>query len=85
MGDHAAGRLGVLREGDRIIIVHADPHVLIDTDMLDATRRGYTAATLDGDILRISGETTSGEPHTVVYRIGEPTPDGRAHHAQWPD
>jgi hypothetical protein len=82
---HDDGRLSVLRIGDRAVIVHADPRVIITADMITATRRGLTSATLDGDLLRVEGETHDGEPRTVVYRIGPPTLDGRGYHAEWPD
>jgi hypothetical protein len=74
------GRLTVLREGARTTIVHADPCIQITADMLESTRRGYTSATLDGDLLRIEGAN-----RTVVYRIGDMVPGLDAYWAEWPD
>lgn len=87
MTDHLSAKIA---DGDCVVtrlypsglrIDHADPRILISTEVLEDIRRDPgPGITLNGDLLRIEGVN-----RTVIYRIGEKAPDLYAHHAQWPD
>lgn len=67
-----------------LIIDQADPRVLIAAEFYDFIRDGWQArwlgVTIEDRVLRIQAVN-----RTVVYRIGEKTPDGLAYYAEWPD
>lgn len=63
-------------------IDRADPRILISAELVEQLRdrQWDPIAVLNGHLLRIGGTN-----RTVIYRIGEKTPDGLAYVAEWPD
>jgi hypothetical protein len=79
----ATGDCVLQTDGDGIVVVQADPRVLIAGELHDLMREGrglHRCVTLDGDLLRIRAKN-----RTVIYRVGEYIPERRAYFAEWPD